>query len=68
MGHCIVPKGVIPKTTRNDEPAVDGDDEAVATHFDLLAEVVPQVPPDLMARGVGHHRQDGVHGQGEVSW
>ena len=62
-----LPKGIIPETARNDEPAVDSDDETVATHLDLLAEIVPQVPPYLMPRGVGHDGQDGVHGQGEVA-
>ena len=36
-----LPKGVIPETTRNDEPAIHSDNKTVATHFDLLAEIVP---------------------------
>lgn len=59
-GH-LSPERVVPESARQDEPAVDGDDEAAVPHLDLLAEVVPQVSLGLVAHGVRHHGQERVH-------
>ena len=60
-----LPERVIPEPAGQDEPAVDGDDEAGVAHVHLLAEVVPEVTAHLVAGGVRHHGQDRVHGQRE---
>ena len=36
-------KAVVPEAAGNDEPRVDCRDEAIATRFNLLTEVVPEV-------------------------
>ena len=41
------PEGVVPEPAGEDESAVDGHDEAVASHLHALAEVVAQVTFDL---------------------
>ena len=47
------PEGVVPEPAGEDESAVDGHDEAVASHLHALAEVVAQVTFDLEKR-TGH--------------
>ena len=47
-------------------PAVDCGNKAVRFHPNLLGEVVPEMPPGLLPRAVGHNGQDGVHREGQV--
>ena len=47
-------------------PAVDSGNEAVRLHPNLLREVVPEMPPGLLARAVRHDGQDGVHRERKV--
>ena len=47
-------------------PAVDCGNKAVGFHPNLLGEVVPEMPPGLLPRAVGHNGQDGVHREGQV--
>ena len=47
-------------------PAVDSGNEAVRLHPNLLREVVPEMPPGLLARAVCHDGQDGVHRERKV--
>ena len=76
------PEAVVPKSGSDNKPTVHGGHEGVGSHLDLLGEVVSEVSPglqyrvmtgrrdeggtDLLPGGVGHHRQDGVHGERQV--
>ena len=56
---------VVPEPGGDHEPAVHGGHEGVGPHLDLLGEVISEVSPRLLARGVGDDRQDGGHGERE---
>ena len=47
-------------------PAVDSGNKAVGLHPNLLGEVVPEMPPGLLAGAVGDDGQDGVHRERQV--
>jgi len=57
---------VVPEPGSNHKPAVDSGNEAVRLHPNLLREVVPEMPPGLLARAVRHDGQDGVHRERKV--
>ena len=60
------PEAVVPKSGSDHKPTVHGGHEGVGSHLDLLGEVVSEVSPGLLPGGVGHHGQDGVHGERQV--
>ena len=59
-------EAVVPEAGSDNKSAVHGGHEGVGSHLDLLGEVVSEVSPGLLPGGVGHHRQDGVHGERQV--